>query len=132
MAKDIVTKYIDLDMSILLSLKNVFSPTEKLELKMLEFYKFYQDEYNNVYKLFTKWLLNHLFMDNVDHPLHSIEHFYTLSTYNNAIITYCNRLDMIILVKSKLTSFINIEFDSYVVNTPHKIVVKFKVEQYGR
>lgn len=131
MAKDKITKYIDIDMSVLLKLHNILSPTEKLELKMLEFYKFYQDENNNMYKLFTKWLLNYLFMDNVDHPLYAIEHFYSLNTYNNAIITYCNRLDMIILVKSRLTSFINIEFDSYVVNTADKIVVRFKVEHYG-
>lgn len=130
MAKTKVTNYIDLDMSILLKLRNILNPTEKLELKMLEFYKFYQDEYNNTYKLFTKWLLNYLFMDKTDHPLHSIEHFYSINTYNNAIISYCNRLDLIILVKSKLTNFINIEFDSYVINQPDKIIAKFKVETY--
>lgn len=127
---ELITEYKVLDMSVLYRLPNILQADNKVELKMIEFYKYYPNEENNAFVLFTKHFLRVLYKDNIDHDVTDIYKFYTASAYNSAVMSYLNKLDLILTLKLKLSNFVNIEFDSIVYKDENKLDIKFKVTRY--
>lgn len=119
--------YVDIDLSMFYKLSCKLIPGELVELKMIEFYKYYQDDVNNVYNLFTKYLLKIRFGDEVDRNPIEIFHFYKPSYYNGVILDFNNRLDCIVILKTKETNFKNIVFDRILTKTEDTLLVRFKI-----
>ena len=127
MKTNLVSTNLDVNLSVLLKTEPKLFPDELVELKMIEFYRYYQDEENNIYKLFTKYLLNRIYRDEIDHDVNDIFNFYKCSMYNNIIIEFNNKLDLILTLKSKMIDFINIEFNSYLEKAEDKLLVRFNL-----
>lgn len=119
--------YIDIDLSMFYKLPCRLIPGELVELKMIEFYKYYQDDNDNIYNLFTNYLLKLRFGDNVDRNPVDIFHFYKPSYYANVILDFNNKLDCLIILKSNITNFKNILFDRILTKTDDKLLVRFKI-----
>lgn len=119
--------YADIDLSMFYKLPCKLIPGKLVELKMIEFYKYYQDDTNNLYNLFTKYLLKIRYGDDVDrHPI-EIFHFYRPSYYSNVILDFNNKLDCIVILKTNETNFKNIVFDRILTKTDDVLLVRFKI-----
>lgn len=119
--------YVDIDLSMFYKLPCKLIPGELVELKMIEFYKYYQDDNDNIYNLFTNYLLKLRYGDNVDRNPVDIFHFYRPSYYANVILDFNNKLDCLIILKSNVTNFKNILFDRILTKTDDKLMVRFKI-----
>lgn len=118
---------LDVDLSKLLKIQPRIFPDELVELKMIEYYRYYQDETNNIYNLFTKYILNRIYRDELDHDVNEIFNFYKPNAYNNIIIDFNNKLDLILTLQLKLIDFVNIEFNSTLERTEDKLLVRFNL-----
>lgn len=127
MTRKYKTTYLDIDLSFLLKREPKLIPDKLVELKMLEFYKYYQNEYDSIYFHFTKWLLKILFMSDSDYDVSEINNFYSTDLYENVVIEFNNEIDFILMLNLDNYNFVNIEFDSYVTKTEDKLIVRFKV-----
>ena len=125
--KSVKTIYKDIDLSRLYNLPNRLLPDEKIELDIVKFYKYYQNETNSIYSLFTKHLLKKLYRDNVDRNTNEIYQFYKYSIYNNILIEYNNLIDLIVIKEYGYDSFLNIEFNRVVEQSESKYIVNFKI-----
>lgn len=125
--KSVKTIYKDIDLSRLYNLPNRLLPDEKIELDIVKFYKYYQNETDSVYSLFTKHLLKKLYRDNVDRNTNEIYQFYKYSIYNNILIEYNNLIDLIVIKEYGYDSFLNIEFNRVVEQSESKYIVNFKI-----
>lgn len=119
--------YVDIDLSMFYKLPCKLIPGELVELKMIEFYKYYQDDNDNIYNLFTKYLLKLRYGDEVDRDPIDIFHFYKPSYYANVILDFNNKLDCLLILKSNVTNFKNIVFDRILTKTDDKLLVRFKI-----
>lgn len=124
--KSVKTIYKDIDLSRLYNLPNRLLPDEKIELDIVKFYKYYQNETDSIYSLFTKHLLKKLYRDNVDRNTNEIYQFYKYSIYNNILIEYNNLIDLIVIKEYGYDSFLNIEFNRVVEQSESKYIVNFK------
>ena len=125
--KSVKTIYKDIDLSRLYNLPNRLLPDEKIELDIVKFYKYYQNETDSIYSLFTKHLLKKLYRDNVDRDTNEIYQFYKYSIYNNILIEYNNLIDLIVIKEYGYDSFLNIEFNRVVEQSESKYIVNFKI-----
>lgn len=125
--KSVKTIYKDIDLSRLYNLPNRLLPDEKIELDIVKFYKYYQNETDSIYSLFTKHLLKKLYRDNVDRNTNEIYQFYKYSIYNNILIEYNNLIDLIVIKEYGYDSFLNIEFNRVVEQSESKYIVNFKI-----
>lgn len=127
MTRKFKTTYLDIDLSYLLKREPKLIPDKLVELKMLEFYKYYQNDNDSIYFHFTKWILKLLFMSDSDYDLNEINNFYSTDLYENVVINFNNEIDFILMLNLDNYNFINIEFDSYVKKTEEELIVRFKV-----
>lgn len=125
--KSVKTIYKDIDLSRLYNLPNRLLPDEKIELDIVKFYKYYQNETDSIYSLFTKHLLKKLYRDNVDRNTNEIYQFYKYSIYNNILIEYNNLIDLIVIKEYGYDSFLNIEFNRVVEQSESKYIMNFKI-----
>lgn len=117
----------DIDLSVLLKLPCKLIPGELVELKMIEFYKFYQTDTDNIYTHFTKYLLARKMGDNLDRKPVEIFNFYRPNYYNNVILDFNNKLDCIVILKTGEHNFNNIVFDSILSKTESELLARFKI-----
>lgn len=119
-------EYIDIDLTKFRNISGRLIPGEQVELKIIEFYRYIQNEDNNIFELFTKYLLKILYKDDIDRDYYEIYTIYKEKFYIHTVNYFNELLDMYILNKID-PIFVDIVFDSYVENSDDKIVVKFKI-----
>lgn len=123
----IVEKYLDIDMSELLAYDFNLFPGTKIELKLLEYYKFYTNEDNDPYKLFTRYLLKRIYKDDVIRDTSEIFKFYSVNKYIACVMGFINRIDYLILNKTRLINFVNIEFNKVTKLDKETLEIRFLI-----
>lgn len=119
-----------LDLSILKLIPSRLLPEGNIELEMIKFYSYYQDEVNSIYNKFTKFFLNYLCNDDKDHKIEEIYKYYKPIKYMDIVMSYNNKLDLVIISKSKIYDFINIEYSNTIEDKEDKLYIEFKVTQH--
>lgn len=125
---------LDIDLSYLLKREPRLIPGELVELKMIEYYKYYQREDDSIYFHFTKYLLNLFYLDKsgtTEYELDEIYNFIKEDVYEHVVMEFNNMLDLVIMNKIQDMDFENIVFDSYIQNDGSNLIVRFNIIKDG-
>jgi hypothetical protein len=112
-----------IDVSSYLNNIGKIQPDREYEIDLLKMYNFQRKPFNK----FTKWLLNQLYNDDVDHSPIEISTFYNVDSYNSMIVRLLCQLDNIIIGAIKEPNFSNIEFIAIKERTDTTLLIEVKI-----
>lgn len=126
MLRNVIERKIDVDLSSLLPKVGELLEGEKTELKLIEYYRFLQNQYNSPLTLFNKYMLSHYYKDDKKHSPSEIYFFIKDKIYINKVMFFLDSIyrEIVNLVNPE---FVDIVFDSFVDNTDTKLIAKFTV-----
>lgn len=124
---DITCKRVDVDLSILLRLPPRLYGSERVELKMVEYYSFYQNYETSIYRRFSLYLLERILGTRHKIQPRDIYTFIKPSLFNNVVLDYNNKLDLIIVNRIPYKIFDNILFYEIKERTEDRFIVTFTV-----
>lgn len=126
MLRNVIERKVDVDLSKLLPKVGELLEGERTELKLIEYYRFLQNQYNSPLTLFNKYMLSHYYKDDKKHSPSEIYFFIKDKIYINKVMFFLDSVyrEIVNLVNPE---FVDIVFDSFVENTDNKLIAKFTV-----
>ena len=126
MLRNVIERKVDVDLSKLLPKVGELLEGERTELKLIEYYRFLQNQYNSPLTLFNKYMWSHYYKDDKKHSPSEIYFFIKDKIYINKVMFFLDSVyrEIVNLVNPE---FVDIVFDSFVDNTDTKLIAKFTV-----
>lgn len=118
------TEELTIELTPFKNLSGRLIPGDLIELKLIEVFRLKHTIHSPI-DLFTKLILNILFMDTDDHDYHEINIFYSEKNYTHIVLRFLDMLEICLLSKVK-PSVVDIVFDRYAENGL-RIVAVFKI-----
>ena len=122
----LIERTITVDLSDLIPKIGELFENEKVELKLIEFYRFLQDENNSPFTLFNKYMLSHYYKEDQIKSPTDIYFFIKDKIYINKVKYFLDQIYITILDYVN-PEFVDVVFDSFKEKTENKLIVDFKV-----
>lgn len=119
-------KIVAVDISDMLHDIGTILVEDTVELKLVEYYSYLQTKNNNTYSKFTKYVINKLYRDEVDHPVKDINTFFKEKIWINKVLHFIDKLESIIFMSVPI-EIINIEYYKTIEYNEFSWIVEFNI-----
>ena len=98
----------------------------KVELKLIEYYKYLHNENDSPLKLFNKYISSFYYKDEIVRPESDVYFYIKDKMYINKVMNFLDSI-YLILIDHVNPEFVDIVFSKFITNDDNKLIVEFKV-----